>query len=140
MAYKRKTKLNLTPPKTIDALTQQIVEEYHGHPLFYKIVEELKQLHHKKNKDYASKDLPLGNFIRTGRLIKKLLKPTINQPLAAAMILMAKQVDAVYDMIGEGKEPSAESVYDKFRDIAVYSVIAMIIITEVKANKKEYLG
>ena len=116
-----------------------IIKQFHGHPRFHSILEELRKLHSDKNKDYASKALPLGNFIRTGRLITKLLKEGINRPLAATMILMAKQVDAVYDMIGEGKEPSAESVRDKFRDIAVYSIIAMIIIEEIGKNTKEYM-
>ena len=106
--------------------------KYYGHPEFYKIVEELKELHSRKNFQYATQDNPLGNFERCGNLIKKLLKPNVNPALADAMILMSKQIDAVYEMIGEGKSGTEEEVIDKFRDVAVYSIISMILIKESK--------
>lgn len=104
--------------------------KYYGHPEFYKIVEELKELHSRKNFQYATSDNPLANFQRCGNLIKKLLKPSVDAPLADAMILMSKQIDAVYEMVGEGKTGTEEEIVDKFRDIAVYSIISMILLKE----------
>ncbi len=104
--------------------------EYFGHPRFYEIMEELKRLHSDKNKQYASKGDPLSNFRRTGQMISKMLKPGINPTLASALSLVSKQIDAIYDIVGEGKEGTVESLRDKLRDVAVYSVIAMVIIEE----------
>lgn len=99
-----------------------------GHPLFYKILEELADMHDKKNKQYASETEPLSNFDRTARTVSKLLNDKINnKKLAYAMTLMAKQIDAVYDMVGEGKKDTVEEIEDKFKDIAVYSIICMIL-------------
>lgn len=104
---------------------------YHGHPDFYKILEELKELHNRKNAQYASSENPLGNFQRASALVSKLLNPKIKKKeLAYLLILMSKQVDAVYDMVGEGKEDTIEELDDKLRDIAIYSIIAMILCRE----------
>ncbi len=104
--------------------------KYYGHPEFYKIVERLKQLHSDKNFQYASKENPLGNFIRTSNLASKLLKDNINKPLAMAMAFMAKQIDAVYDIVGENKENTVENIEGKFEDIAVYSILCIILYRE----------
>ena len=69
-------------------------EEYHGHPEFYAILEKMKELHNRKNAQYASSDNPLGNFDRASKLVEKLLNPKIkNKALAYAMILASKQMD-----------------------------------------------
>lgn len=111
-------------------------KKYYGHPTFYKIVEELKQLHSKKNFQYASQGNPLGNFERCGTLAHKLFKEHVPKPLGAAMLLMAKQIDAVYDIVGEGKVGTLEALEDKFQDIAVYSIICMILIEEGKKSEE----
>ena len=98
-----------------------------GHPDFYKLTDEEIELHNKKNYQYANQSDPLGNFKRTAKLTKKLFKDGINIPLAVAMVLMSKQVDAVYDMVGENKENTIESIEDKFRDISVYSKLCIIL-------------
>lgn len=106
------------------------IKLYHGHPMFYEIIDSLKELHSKKNQQYATVDDPLRNFKDVGNLIDKMLKPGINRPLAACLGLVAKQMVAVYEMVGEGKTGMVDSLEDKLRDIAVYSVIAMIILKE----------
>jgi len=108
------------------------MKNYYGHPDFYKIVEELKELHSEKNRQYATSDNPLGNFDRTGQMIKKFLKPNINPALASCLCLVAKQIDGVYEIVGEAKENTVDSLEDKLRDIAVYAIIAMIINREQK--------
>jgi len=106
---------------------------YYGHPKFYKIMDELRRLHSDKNKQYATVGDPLANFERGGRLIRKMLKPGINPTLAACLCYMAKQVDGIYEIVGEGKTGTVESLHDKLRDTAIYSIIAMIIIGESDA-------
>jgi len=106
--------------------------EYYGHPRFYEILESLAILHSRKNYQYATQSDPLANFKRSARMAFKLFNPKIeNKALADAMILMGKQIDAVYEMVGEGKKDTVEELNDKFRDIAVYSIICMIINEEL---------
>jgi hypothetical protein len=102
-------------------------KEYFGHPEFYRIIDELKNLHSEKNRQYATKDNPLANFQRTGRMIAKFLKPGINPTLASCLALVSKQIDGVYEIVGECKENTVDSLEDKLRDVAVYAVLAMII-------------
>lgn len=107
--------------------------KFFGHPMFYEIVDELKTLHSVKNKQYATKDNHFGNFYRTGQLGMKLFNPVIeNKALASAMGFMLKQIDGVYEMVGENKKDTVEELEDKFKDIAVYSIICMILIREGK--------
>lgn len=107
-------------------------DKFFGDPRFYGILRELAELHSKKNFQYATKDKPLGNFDRVGRLAGKLLKEHVSKPLGSAMFLMAKQIDAVYEIVGEGKVGTEEELRDKFRDVAVYSIICMILNDEAK--------
>ena len=105
--------------------------EYNGHPLFYEILDELKDLHNRKNAQYASSKNPLGNFERCSKLAEKLLNPKIkNKKLAYLLILMSKQVDGVFDMLGENKENTVDEIEDKLKDIAVYSILGMIMERE----------
>jgi hypothetical protein len=113
--------------------------QYYGDPMFYEIVEELKQLHSRKNFQYATQGNPLGNFERVGRLAKKLFKEHVPEDLGSAMLLMGKQIDAVYEMVGEGKSGTVEELEDKFKDMAAYSVICMILVRKAKAIKEENL-
>ena len=106
-------------------------EEYSGHPEFYKILDKMKELHNRKNAQYATSKDPLGNFRRASALVEKLLNPKIkNKKLAYLLVLMSKQVDGVYEMLGESKEDTVEELNDKLMDIAIYAVLAMIIEKE----------
>ena len=107
----------------------------HGHPRFYEILEELGELHARKNAQYASDENPLGNFKRSADLASKLYKAE-NKPLAQALALMAKQVDAVYDIVGENKTELCEALEDKLKDIAIYSILC-IILNEQEGTKKD---
>jgi hypothetical protein len=101
-----------------------------GHPLFYQIVEEITALHDAKNRQYATQDDPLGNFRRTGQIIRKMLKPGLNPTLASCLAFMSKQVDGVYEIFGEDKRDTVDSLDDKLLDIAVYAIIGLILVRE----------
>jgi len=108
------------------------MKKFYGHPMFYELIEKEKQLHSDKNYQYANIEEPLGNFSRTAQLTSKLFKDGINKPLAVAMVLMSKQIDAVYDMVGENKQNTIESIEDKFRDISIYAKLCIILHREEK--------
>lgn len=109
----------------------------YGHPAFYKVVEEIADLHEEKNRQYATVDDPLGNFNRTGKIIAKLLKPGIPPALASCLIFMSKQVDGVYEIVGEDKKDTIDSLEDKLLDTAVYSIIGIIQIREARATAQK---
>lgn len=109
----------------------------YGHPMFYEIVNEIRDLHERKNKQYATQDDPLGNFRRTGNIIAKMLKPGLDPKLSSCLAFMSKQVDGVYEMFGEAKTDTPDQLEDKLLDIAVYSIIAMIIIREARRQEKD---
>jgi len=113
--------------------------KYYGHPDFYKIVDELKKFHSRKNFQYASSKNPLGNFERCGQMVKKLFKPDINEKLAIALCYLSKQIDGVIEIVGENKKGTCDTLEDKLRDIAVYSIICIILNRQngIKSKKVE---
>ena len=74
-------------------------DKFYGHPMFFDIVEGLKQLHSEKNRQYATTDKPLGNFERCGNMTAKLFKSDINKSLAVCLSYMGKQVDGVIEIL-----------------------------------------
>ena len=108
------------------------MKKYYGHPLFYKVVDELKELHSRKNRQYATIEKPLGNFERTGRMVKKLFKPEINERLAVLLCYVSKQMDGIIEIVGENKKNTTEALEDKLKDVAVYSIIAIILSREAQ--------
>ena len=88
-----------------------------GHPKFYELLEEIANLHDNKNADYATSDDPLINFKREGKALEKYgLITEGDAPLKYALILMSKQIDGVYKMVGRGDTGKAESIKDKLKD------------------------
>jgi len=99
-----------------------------GHPKFYKLLDELEELHSRKNKQYANQDDPLGNFKRGSQIVKKLFHPDIQEDpdrLAAAyaIVLATKQVDGAIEIIAENKTDTPDSLQEKLRDVSVYFAI-----------------
>jgi len=100
--------------------------KFHGHPDFYKILDELKELHSKKNQDYAGND-PLSN-----------LKETEDMGIPAwkgvAIRLSDKYSRLKTFVKKEQYEVKDESVEDVFRDMAVYAILGLILYRESKKD------
>ena len=101
-----------------------------GHPKFYEIVDELMQLHSEKNHDYAAGGDPLGNFHRVAKILEMYpgLKPS--DPTVVALIYALKQLDAALWILSNGHEAKVEGIKDRLRDVAVYSILQMILSEE----------
>jgi len=108
----------------------------YGHTEFYKVCEELMDLHSRKNYQYATVDNPLGNFNRCGDMTKILFKPEVDPSLAILLAYMSKQWDGVLQMVGLGKSEVCDQLEDKFFDLACYSIIAIVKIRE-RRNKND---
>jgi len=107
----------------------------YGHKRIYELLAEIRKLHSRINSMYASNSNPLSNFQRGSEISKKLFKEGINKELAYALVLVSKQIDCVYDIVGEGKKDTLEGLPDKLRDMAVYSLLAIILYEE--SQKKQ---
>jgi hypothetical protein len=119
----------------LEHFRKNAIEQRYGHPMFHTLIEEIRELHEKKNRQYATPEDPLGNFRRTGKIIAKMLKPGLDPTLASCLAFMSKQVDGVYEIFGEAKTDTIDSLEDKLLDIAVYSIIAMIMVREARGLK-----
>jgi len=94
-----------------------------GHPRFYEIIEEMKQIHSAKNQDYAKESDPLDN-------LKQCQKIGI-APHIGCFIRMQDKFSRLMNLIG-GKEAQVkdESISDTLTDLAVYSVLCRVLWEE----------
>lgn len=102
-----------------------------GHPNFYKIVKEVEKLHSDKNSDYATKQEPLGNFVRVANKCEGIITPGLTATKVCYIYLM-KQIDAVGKLLAAGEIGKMETIMDKCNDIAVYAIILRILYEEGK--------
>jgi len=112
---------------------EEIREEFpHGHEDFYRIMLELMDLHNRKNHDYASDENPLSNFDRVGHLtdIYDVWNWKVSSGLKIAVIYKLKQFDAFMNLLQQNKEALVEGVPERLKDVAVYSVLEMILFNE----------
>jgi hypothetical protein len=105
-----------------------------GHPKFYEVRKQNEELYSAKHYQYATDDDPMSNFRLCGNVIHKLLKPGVNPTIAAALTLMSKQVVGVYEIVGEGKTGTIDSLEDKLRDIEIYASILQVLVAESKGE------
>ena len=99
----------------------------YGHPRFYEIIDELKQLHSDKNHDYAGDD-PLSNLRaceRTGLAAWKGVVIRLQDKFSRLENFMVNSSLCIND----------ESMFDTLNDIAVYSILCRVLMEEEKKNE-----
>ena len=105
--------------------------KWNGHPRFYEILEQMALLHSRKNSDYATEEEPLANFKRVAEMCKKYKFLTEGyESVKVALIYSMKQIDAAYKLLGLGQKGEVEGFKDRMMDVAVYSILAMILYGE----------
>jgi hypothetical protein len=100
------------------------IKIFYGHPEFYKILDELKDLHSRKNQDYANEN-PLSNLKmceRGGIPAWKGVVVRLTDKISRLLSFTSKESYAVKD----------ESVEDTFRDAAIYAILGLILYRETK--------
>ena len=104
----------------------------HGHRRFYEIMFDLMDLHNRKNHDYASDENPLSNFQRVGHLadIYDIWNWNVPSSLKIAVIYKLKQFDAFMNLLQQNKKSLVEGVPERLKDVAVYSVLEIILHEE----------
>lgn len=104
-------------------------KKYFGHPRFYEIVEELKELHSNKNHDYSGEKDPLRNLRQCEDMGIDAWK--------GVAVRLTDKMDRIksYAQKGEFKVGS-EGLKDTFRDMAVYAILGLILFEESNGQKK----
>ena len=104
----------------------------YGHKKFYKILEEIAELHSVKNFDYASAQKPLGNFERVAHIIDyyNLLNAPCPTKVKVAIFYMLKQFDCFMYALGTGKQMKVEGLKPRLRDIETYDILTEILLEE----------
>ena len=99
-----------------------------GHPRFYEILTELRDLHDRKNHDYAAGGKPTGNFDRRAALFRLYPGLTLDQPYKVAAWDILKQLDAALWLLSQGHESqTGEGVAQRLRDVACYAILAELM-------------
>ena len=107
----------------------------HGHPDFLGRMLGLMDLHSRKNKDYAGGGNPLGNFYRRARILDMYPGLDLGDPAVIPLVDMLKQLDAALWLVSQGNEAEVEGPEERLRDIAVYAVIAQILLGEAEGDE-----
>lgn len=95
-----------------------------GHPKFYELLEEIGKLHDMKNADYAKKDNPLSNFKECEDIGIPAWK--------GVWIRMSDKWCRIKQLINKEADVKSESITDTLKDLAVYSLITLILYEEGK--------
>jgi hypothetical protein len=91
-----------------------------GHPKFYDLIDEICELHARKNADYAKDSDPLSNFRQA---------EAFGIPAWKGVLVRMSDKWSRIQELSNGKTPQNESLRDSLIDLAVYSLIA-IVLTE----------
>lgn len=122
--YKVRLEKFKNKPKIIEK--EKVIEKYYGHPDFYKILDELKELHSKKNYNYASSDNPLSNFYQSEKF-------GIPAPYGCLVRMSDKDCRRI-EVLLKG-DIVGETIIDTSKDDSVYNIIFTILWKEFLKNK-----
>ena len=101
-----------------------------GHPAFYKLLDDMAELHSRKNHDYAGTSDPLKNLRACVRLDL--------EPFMGVMVRLQDKWSRLEEFVKSNElMVKNESVVDTLMDNAVYSLLAIILYQEQLAGKKD---
>ena len=95
-----------------------------GSQEFYKLLEEIANLHEMKNKDYAGVHDPLSNLRGSERLGIDAWK--------GVLVRIGDKFDRINNITIKGGETAVknESIIDTLMDLAVYSLLCIVLYKE----------
>ena len=94
-----------------------------GHPDFYRLLDQMADLHSRKNHDYAGTKDPLKNLRACERLSLK--------PFLGVLVRLQDKWSRLEEFVNSGQlMVKNESVVDTLMDNAVYSLLAIILYQE----------
>ena len=103
---------------------------FHGHPGFYELLDQMAELHSRKNHDYAGKGTPLRNFYKC--------KEMGVTPFTGVMVRLSDKWSRIESFMKQGiLEVKGESVEDTLMDNAVYSLLGILLLREEKNERED---
>ena len=100
-----------------------------GHPDFYKLLEQMADLHSRKNHDYAGTKDPLKNLRACERLNL--------EPFLGVLVRLQDKWSRLEEFVNSKQlMVKNESVIDTLMDNAVYSLLAIILYQEQQERSK----
>lgn len=104
-------------------------KEYFGHQRFYQILDQLAELHSNKNHDYAGTRHPLANLLECG-------EAGVN-PWKGVIVRLTDKMSRLKSYARQGEFlVKNEGLIDTFRDMAVYSILGIILYEEENAKER----
>jgi hypothetical protein len=96
-----------------------------GHPEFYNLLMQIAELHARKNADYAKTTDPLSNLRQC---------EAFGIPAWKGVLIRITDKFSRVTQLGSGKEAQVkdESIEDTLMDMAVYSLLAIVLLREGK--------
>jgi len=103
-----------------------------GHRRFYELIKTIEDLHERKNQNYATTSDPLSNF-------KECAGFGI-QPFMGTLVRMSDKWARIKQLANGQPDLVGESIADTLQDLAVYSIIAMVLYEEQLLAKSQNEG
>lgn len=96
-----------------------------GHPMFYELLDRMREIHAAKNQDYGAGD-PLGNF-------KASADGLGISPFKGVLVRMSDKWSRIQSIVKRGTHMvKDETIEDTLLDLAVYSILAIVIKRETE--------
>lgn len=92
--------------------------ERHGDQRFYELLEKLADVHSSKNHDYAQSDDPFSNFRKC---------EAFGIPAWKGVLTRMSDKWSRLEQLSGGKDAKNESIDDTLIDLAVYSLICLLL-------------
>jgi len=99
-----------------------------GHPRFYELLDEIAELHDKKNHDYAQDGDPLSNLRRSENFGIPGWK--------GILIRLSDKWSRLEELSKKEARVKEESIKDTLLDNAIYSLLAVVLLEE---DEKKHL-
>ena len=90
-----------------------------GSSRFYELIEEITDLHDRKNSNYSRDDDPLSNFKEAQELGV--------EPWRGALIRMSDKWSRLKELSKGKPDEVGESMEDTLKDLAVYSLLTIVL-------------
>lgn len=98
------------------------MKKYYGHYRFYQLIEEIKELHSKKNYGYSENKDPLSNLRASEAMGVEGWKGVI--------IRLTDKFSRVMQLAKGKPDIIGESLKDTLQDISVYALLCIILYEE----------
>ena len=105
----------------------------YGSPKFYKYLDEMAETHSRKNHDYSVASDPLSNFKECARQVGC-------TPFQVVHMHLANKMARIQQLAQKENLVKGEGLIDSLMDLAVYAVLARIILEnegKVRRNKSK---